>query len=298
MNVLCLIGIFIGFVAMVSVWRFTFLTSPVSYDWPIARIETGFILFGDSLERLQDHQMTTFYIGVMLAAAGVIIGFATPLGGVLEIAGACLFLSVTPSVEFLGGRHGTFYFLRIGPFIALISGSLMVLSLALPLYLARGLPPGNRWKLLLTLSINHRDAETVYGRRRLIEITHASWTRISSSRIRAALAAGTAAVLIASVGLSLNDSYTKESAKIAIHVTTDTSDSADFSIQVDDRLTYYSGSNEVLRNYYVEAGEHHIYLTVTNPTQNDAAFDIYILPLQTKVITVLITDETWMISRA
>jgi hypothetical protein len=295
-NTLCLLGIIAGFVAMVSVWRFVYFASPYDfYDFPYARFETGISLFKDSLEHLWYLDVSTFYIGALFATLGVMIGIATPLGGVLEITGACLFLSVTPSEEFVGWLHGYYYYLRIGPYIALLSGSLMILSMALPVVLNRGLPPGEGWRFLWTFAIDPKDGRGARGHMRSFRVDLASRIPLRPGRARQALVAVVVAVVAASVALSLNDSYSKESTKIAIYVTTETSDVATFSIGVDDRISSIYGGG-VLHNYYVEAGEHSIFLEVTSPTQNESRFSVYVLPLQTMVITVLITDTSWTIS--
>ena len=296
-NILCLLGVAVGFLAMISVWRFVIQVGPmVPYTFlPNARIETGVSLFFDSLGQLQDLQMSAFYIAAMLAAVGVIAGIATPLGGVLEVAGACLFLSVTPVEEHVG-MHGDSYYLRVGPFIALISGSLMVLSVVLPMVLNRGIPSGGLRGLLWTFAVSPQDGQTAPGHDGLLKTDLASWVPIRRSRAPTVFAAMAVAILVASVGLSLSDSYTRESAKMAILITVDTSEAWTYSVSLDsDRA--FSIADWGSFYYYIDAGEHHILLEEISPWQNESMIEVYILPLQTVVVTVHITDEAWEISK-
>jgi len=281
-----------------SVWRFVFDVTPAYiYDFPYARIETGFSLLGDSLEQLQDLQMTTVYLGAALAVIGVFLGIATPIGGVLEILGATLFLSVTPSEEFVGGLHGTYYYQRIGPFIALISGSLMVLSMILPIALRRKPSLSDLRTFLWTFTIHRQSDRSDQMQDRMLGADLATWIPARSSRSRTVVAALVAvAVIAASVGLSLNDSYSKESAKIAILVIVDTSDETSFSLSVDGRTTAFGTDRDILRNYYVEAGEHHIEFTLITPLLTESSFDIRLLPLQTEVVSFHVTDTALEVS--
>jgi hypothetical protein len=298
-NTLCLLGVVVGLVAIVSVWRYAYQVTPLTlYDWPHAQIETGFSLLGVPLGQLQGLQMTAVYIGAVLAVVGVLIGIATPLGGVLEVIGACLFLSVTPSEEFVGVIHGVYYYLRVGPFIALISGSLMVLSMVLPMVLERKPSFSALRRQLWTFTVQRQDDDPHRGRHWPLGTGLAAWIPIRSGRIRVLAAIAISAVIVAaSVGLSLNDSYTKESVKITVLVTADASSAVEFTLSVDGHGAATIGTTrDTLRNYYVEAGDHDVILTVIAPLSEQLSVHVRLLPLESELVTISITDTSVTVS--
>ena len=144
LNILCLVGAVIGVIAVFSTW-----------------ITVGFMFWSREMNLIdvynQVNSSSDWWLPVVLCLIGAVISFVSPLGGVLQLIGAPLYISVFASDA--DGRLPS----GIGPYLALASAVIVLASLIYPVGLGYRQKPVGVIGKLLTISPGSRLPQAPIG---------------------------------------------------------------------------------------------------------------------------------------
>ena len=141
LNILCLVGAVIGVVAVFSTW----IAVRVTFIFWSSRSELNLIDVYNQVGSSSD-----FYLPAVLLLIGAIVAFISPLGGMLQLVGAPLFISAFASNS--DGKLPS----GVGPYLALVGAVIVLASLVYPVGLKYRQRPIGVLGRLLTVSPGSR----------------------------------------------------------------------------------------------------------------------------------------------
>ncbi len=139
-NALCFIGAVIGVIAIFSVWMSSIFILWYR-DWNLFNVVSDL------------NSSTRFWLPALLFILGTVVAFISPLGGLAQVAGICIWFSDT--VAFADKLPS-----KIGPYLGIISAVIVLVSAVKPVGLGYQSKPTGALGRLLTISMVGVKGET------------------------------------------------------------------------------------------------------------------------------------------
>jgi len=203
-NLLCLVGVIVGIISLLSVWLI--IDIHISSDTPPLEVHTGLdlVLTSDYLTFAPGHSWSIgpYVHPIMLVyVLGIIISLSTPLGGTIQLlAISALYLTNPPF------PNSRLFEIQIGVYIGILSAAIVLLSFLYPVGLNLERLHGSRLNRLITIAKGSpRSVELVKTEKK----TDSSKGRMHSMTGRQIKAMLIACILVVPVILILNDYYSQ-----------------------------------------------------------------------------------------
>lgn len=268
---------------------------------------TGSIDAGIDVAEGFDYTWTSFALdtgqmrmGAIIVVIGLATGFVSPLGGIAVIIGALLFIGSAPEHLFVGAIHGWTFERRIGPYIAILSGLVMLLSCLIPAKLWNVTEDHRFLDRFITIRLvrapkEDRDASndgldtTVKG----VRSKHA--TRSRSRMLALFVSAG---LILAALAMAVHDYTSKESGTVELTVINDLDEYFNITISVGDRESELglAPGYELKRAYFFEAGDYELRVGLLSPWVDEVAKSFWLLPLEVERLSIVVAPDMLSIS--
>jgi hypothetical protein len=299
-SLFCVVGIVVGIISLVAVWSFSV------FQGPTPTMTTGYIETGiDVAEGLDitwtSSEMDTdqMRMGAIIVVIGLAAGFVSPVGGIPVIIGAFLFIESAPEHLFVGAIHGWIFERRIGPYIAILSGLVMLLSCLIPARLGNVAEGHHLLDRFITIRLvrppqndgvaSDDDADTVKG------MPSKRATRPRSRILALFVSAG---LILAALAMAVHDYTSRESGEIELTVINDLDEYFNITFSLGDRETGMSlaPGTEVERVYFFEAGDYELRVELLSPWVDEVAKSFWLLPLEVQRFSIVVAPDILTIS--